>query len=75
MREIEREYEGKLEEWRRIELGYVRWGEELGVKNRSLEKWEGELNGWSRRLIEWEGEIDRKIKQGEEDQAREFKVS
>ena len=40
-KEREREYERKLEEWRRIELDYVRWGEELGVKNRSLEKWKG----------------------------------
>ena len=53
----------------------MRWGEELGVKTRSLEKWEGELNGWARRLKEWGEEVDRKLKQGEEDQAREFKVS
>ena len=64
-----------MEEWRRIELDYVRWGEELGVKNRSLEKWEGELNGWAKRLKELREEVDRKLKEGEEDQAREFKVS
>ena len=29
---MEGEYERKLEEWRRIELDYMRLGEELGVK-------------------------------------------
>ena len=51
-KEMEREYEKRLEKWRKIELDYVKWGEELGVKNQSLEKWERDLNVWARKLKE-----------------------
>ena len=63
-----------IEECRRVELEYVRWGEELKVKNRALEKWEAELNGWSRRLKEWGEEVDKKLKDSEAEHATELKV-
>ena len=53
-------------------MEYVRWGEELKVKNRALEKWDLELNGWSRRLKEWGQEVDKKLMDGENSLARQL---
>ena len=73
-KEMEEEYEKRLEKWRKIELNYVKWEEELKVKNRSLEKWERDLNVWAKKLKEWEKEMDMELEKGKGKQAMELEV-
>ena len=57
-RAMDREYKGRREEWCKIELRYMKWGEELGMRQKGFELWE--LNKWARELKRWEGELEGK---------------